>query len=193
MTTSDVNTYAAELTEWREEFAALRAMLLELELVEEFKWRKPCYTHDGANIVIFQPFKQLCALMFFKGALLEDRAGLLREQGSNTQSALRLEFRSLEDVRAVEPHLADYVRQAVANERDGLTVQRKETAEYDVPDELLERFDEDPRFREAFEALTPGRQRGYLLHFGGARKSETRAARIERYADRILDGLGMHD
>jgi uncharacterized protein YdeI (YjbR/CyaY-like superfamily) len=192
-TNPEVDAYARELTTWREEFDALRPMLLELGLDEQFKWRKPCYAHDGANIVIFQPFKELCALMFFKGALLDDPAGLLREQGSNTQAALRLEFRSMEDVRAAEPHLAGYVRQAIENERDGLEVQRKTTDEYEYPEELLTRFDEDPRFREAFESLTPGRQRGYLLHFAGAKKSETRRARIERVEDRIYDGLGMHD
>lgn len=189
----DVDTYAGGLSNWREEFDALREMLLALGLTEELKWRKPCYTRDGANIVIFQPFKDLCALMFFKGALLDDPAGLLREQGANSQSVLRLEFRSLADVRAAQDALPGYVQQAIANERDGLQVQKKETAEYDFPDELLSRFDEDPRFREAFEALTPGRQRGYLLHFAGAKQSATRVARIERYEDRILDGLGMHD
>lgn len=189
----DVDTYAGELTNWRAEFDALRATLLNLGLTEELKWRKPCYTSDGANIVIFQPFKELCALMFFKGALLDDPAGLLREQGANSQSALRLEFRSLDDVRAAAGALPGYVQQAIDNERDGLQVQRKATAEYDFPDELLMRFDDDPHFREAFEALTPGRQRGYLLHFADAKKSETRIARIDRYADRILEGLGMHD
>ena len=189
----DVDQYAAELTHWRAEFDALRTLLLEQDLTEAIKWRKPCYMHGGANIVIFQPFRDCCALMFFKGALLDDPAGLLREQGRNTQSALRLEFRSLDDVRAAAPHLPGYVRQAIANERDGRTVPRRTTAEYPVPVELLERFDEDPRLREAFEALTPGRQRGYLLHFAGAKQSQTRTARIDRYADRILDGLGMHD
>jgi uncharacterized protein YdeI (YjbR/CyaY-like superfamily) len=149
--------------------------------------------HGGANIVIFQPFRDCCALMFFKGALLDDPDGLLREQGRNTQSALRLEFRSLDDVRAVQDALPRFVEQAIANERAGLEVRRKDTSEYEVPEELLMRFDEDPRFREAFESLTPGRQRGYLLHFSDAKKPETRAARIERYAPRIFEGLGMHD
>lgn len=189
----DVDAYADQLTHWRDEFDALRAMLLDTELVEELKWRKPCYTADGANIVIFQPFKAHAALLFFKGALLDDPAGLLREQGRNTQSALRLEFRSLDDVRAVQEALPAFVRQAIDNERAGLSVERRETADYPVPEELLMRFDDDPRLREAFEALTPGRQRGYLLHFAGAKKPETRAARIERFAPRILDGLGMHD
>jgi uncharacterized protein YdeI (YjbR/CyaY-like superfamily) len=189
----DVDTYASELVNWRAEFDALRSQLLELDLVEELKWRKPCYVHDGANIVIFQPFKELCALMFFKGVLLDDPDGLLREQGANSQSALRLEYRSLDDVRAQATALPALVRQAIENERAGLQVQKKTTIEYEVPHELLMRFDEDPHFQEAFESLTPGRQRGYLLHFADAKKPETRLARIDRFAPRIFEGLGMHD
>lgn len=189
----DVDTYAAGLDRWRAEFDALRALLLATGLDEEIKWRKPCYSSDGSNIVIFQPFKGQCALLFFQGALLSDNAGLLREQGANSQSSLRLEFRSLDDVRTVKPHLAGYVEEAVANARDGVQVERRSTAEYPMPEELLMRFDEDARFREAFESLTPGRQRGYLLHFSDAKQSATRFARIDRAAPRIFDGLGMHD
>lgn len=192
-TNPDVDAWAGELTQWREEFDALRATLLGTQLEEAFKWRKPCYVHDGANIVIFQPFRELCALMFFKGVLLDDPDDLLREQGSNTQSALRLEFRSMEDVRSQRAAIPGFVRQAIQHEDEGRTVEFRETREYEVPEELLMRFDEDPRFREAFESLTPGRQRGYLLHFAGAKKPETRMARIDRHAPRIFDGLGMHD
>jgi uncharacterized protein YdeI (YjbR/CyaY-like superfamily) len=188
-----VDDYAAELTTWRDEFAAVRALLLETELVEELKWRKPCYTADGKNIVIFQPFKELAALLFFQGALLTDPHHVLREQGENSQSALRLEFRRLADVRQAETFLGDYIQEAIENARAGRTAPRKATAEYPYPEELLVRFDQDPRFREAFEALTPGRQRGYLLHFADAKQSATRAARIERYEGRIFDGLGLHD
>jgi uncharacterized protein YdeI (YjbR/CyaY-like superfamily) len=189
----DVDAYRAELTSWPAEFDALREILLATELTEQLKWRKPCYTHEGSNIVIFQPFRDCAALMFFKGVLLDDPDGLLREQGENSQSALRLEFRSLEDVRAQAAAIPGFVEQAIANERAGLQVEKKRTIEYEVPHELLMRFDEDPNFREAFEALTPGRQRGYLLHFAGAKKPETRLARIDRYAPRIFDGMGMHD
>jgi uncharacterized protein YdeI (YjbR/CyaY-like superfamily) len=188
-----VDQYAVRLRAWGEEFAALRELLLGTELVEEFKWRKPCYTADGKNIVIFQPFKELAALMFFQGALLTDPHKELREQGENSQSALRLEFRSLADVRHAETFLGDYVQEAIQNARANRTVARKTTAEYPYPEELLRRFDESPRFREAFEALTPGRQRGYLLHFAAAKQSATRTARIERYEDRIFDGLGLQD
>jgi uncharacterized protein YdeI (YjbR/CyaY-like superfamily) len=188
-----VDDYAAKLTTWRDEFAALRALLLETELLEERKWRKPCYTTGGKNIVIFQPFKELAALLFFQGVLLTDPHHVLREQGEHSQSALRLEFRSLADVRQAETFLGDYVEEAIENARAGRIARRKATAEYPYPEELLVRFGESPRFREAFEALTPGRQRGYLLHFAAAKRSATRAARIERYEDRIFDGLGLHD
>ncbi|MCW2927066.1 MAG: hypothetical protein JWM86_1034 [Thermoleophilia bacterium] len=192
-TPATVDAYAAELTAWGEELAALRRLLLELGLTESIKWRKPCYSAEGANIAIFQPFKAMCALMFFKGALLDDAPALLREQGEATQSALRLEFSSLEDVQAAAPHLPAYVRQSIAHAREGIEVRKKTTAEYPYPDELLARFEEDPVFGRAFNALTPGRQRGYLLHFAQAKQSSTRVARIERHEDRILEGLGMHD
>lgn len=189
----DVDAYAAGLEAWRPEFDALRALLLAAGLEETVKWRKPCYVGGGANIAIFQPFQECCALMFFQGMLLSDPASLLRAQGEHSQSALRLEFRSLDDVRAVEPHLAAYVAEAVANAQAGAKVERRSTAEYPMPDELLLRFEDDSRFREAFEVLTPGRQRGYLLHFAGAKQSATRLARIDRATPRIFDGLGMHD
>lgn len=192
-TSPEVDAYVAELEHWREELVELRSLLLESGLDEQLKWRKPCYVSDGKNIVIFQPFKEFAALMFFQGALLDDPHDVLREQGEHTQSARRLEFRSMADVEQARTYLAEYVAQAVEHARAGREVRRRSTAEYPWPEELLTRFDEDPRFREAFEALTPGRQRGYLLHFAGAKQSATRTARIERYADRIFDGLGMHD
>ena len=191
---TDIDEYAAGLRRWGDEFAELRPQLLAIEeLSEELKWRKPCYVAGDSNIVIFQPFKDLCALLFFQGALLDDPAGLLQEQGPNSRSSLRMEFRSVDDVRAVTAHLPAYVRQAIDHARAGLRVPKRATSDLDMPEELLAAFDEDPRFREAFEALTPGRQRGYVLHFGGAKRPETRAARIERLAPRIFDGLGMHD
>ena len=189
----DVDAYATNLTKWRGEFDELRTQLLATGLDESIKWRKPCYSSGGANVVIFQPFRELCALMFFQGALLEDPAGLLREQGEHSQSALRLEFRSIDDARAVTKVLPGLVAQAMENARAGRTVERKDTSQYEVPKELLMRFEEDPNFHEAFESLTPGRQRGYLLHFASAKRSETRLARIDKFAPRIFDGLGMHD
>jgi uncharacterized protein YdeI (YjbR/CyaY-like superfamily) len=194
MSDSRVDEYAAGLQRWCDEFAALRTILLESDLTEAFKWHKPCYTHAGKNIVIFQPFNDLCALMFFKGALLNDPHALLREQGENSRSSLRLEFRSVADVTRTKSALRDLVADAIRVEQAGLRV--KEPAlpsDRDYPEELWALMEADPTFRDAFERLTPGRQRGYLLHFNAAKQSATRAARIERVQDRIMEGFGMHD
>ncbi|MGH2874792.1 MAG: YdeI/OmpD-associated family protein, partial [Solirubrobacteraceae bacterium] len=191
MSDSRVDEYAASLERWRDEFAALRTILSDTELTEAFKWRKPCYTHAGKNIVIFQPFNDLCALLFFKGALLDDPKGLLREQGEHTRSSLRLEFRSVADVTSMESALRDLVADAIRVQHAGLRVERPAPPTYrDYPDELAALMEADPAFCNAFERLTPGRQRGYLLHFNGAKQSATRAARIERVQDRIMEGFG---
>jgi uncharacterized protein YdeI (YjbR/CyaY-like superfamily) len=191
---SQVDQYAAGLTRWGDEFAALRTIIAATELSETLKWRKPCYTHAGKNVVIFQPFNDLCALLFFKGALLSDPKGLLREQGKNTRSALRLEFRSVADVRRMKGALRDLVADAIRVQQAGLRVDRPAPPTHrDYPRELAALIEADPGFREAFERLTPGRQRGYLLHFKAAKQSATRAARIERVQDRIMEGFGLHD
>jgi uncharacterized protein YdeI (YjbR/CyaY-like superfamily) len=159
-----------------------------------FKWHKPCYTHAGKNIVIFQPFNDLCALMFFKGALLNDPKALLREQGDNSRSSLRLAFRSVADVTSMKSALRDLVADAIRVQQAGLRVKKPAPPTHrDYPDELAALMETDPAFRDAFERLTPGRQRGYLLHFNSAKQSATRTARIERAQDRIMEGFGMHD
>jgi uncharacterized protein YdeI (YjbR/CyaY-like superfamily) len=194
MSDSRVDEYAACLGRWREEFAALRTILSASELTEAFKWHKPCYTHAGKNIVIFQPFNDMCALMFFKGALLNDPRALLREQGKDSRSSLRLEFRSVADVTKMKSALRDLVADAVRVEQAGLRVNKAAPPTHrDYPSELVSLMEADPAFRDAFERLTTGRQRGYLLHFNGAKQSATRAARIERVQDRIMEGFGMHD
>jgi uncharacterized protein YdeI (YjbR/CyaY-like superfamily) len=189
-----VAEYIDGLGVWRAELEALRPVLLRAGLAEEFKWRKPCYTHEGSNIVIFQPFKELCALLFFKGALLQDPEGALKEQGENTRSALRLEFRSVEDVSAAKRTIAALVQDAISVEQAGLSVpKRADTDDGPYPEELIMLLDADPGLSEAWERLTPGRRRGWLLHFNGAKQSKTRIARIERAMPRILEGFGMHD
>lgn len=194
MSDTRVDEYAGRLERWRDEFAAMRKILLDTELTEAFKWYKPCYTHADKNIVIFQPFNDLCALMFFKGALLNDPKALLRAQGENSRSSLRLEFRSLGDVTSMKGALRDLVADAIRVERAGLRVQEHAPpTDRDYPDELAALMEADPAFRDAFERLTPGRRRGYLIHFNGARQSATRAARIERVQDRIMEGFGLHD
>ena len=194
MSDSRVDEYAACLERWRDEFAALRRILSDTELTKAFKWHKPCYTHAGKNVVIFQPFNDLCALMFFKGALLNDPKALLREQGEDSRSSLRLEFCSVADVRSMKSALRDLVADAIRVEQAGLRVRPPAPPTHrDYPDELAALMEADPAFRDAFERLTPGRQRGYLLHFNAAKQSATRAARIERVQDRIMEGLGLHD
>ena len=194
MTDGRVDDYAARLDRWRDEFAALRPIPLDTELTEAFKWYKPCYTHAGKNIAIFQPLKDAAALMFFKGALLDDPGGLLREQGDHSRSSLRLEFRSVGDVRSMERAVRDLVDDAIRVEQAGLRVNDPPPpTRRDYPDELAALMDADTAFRDAFERLTPGRKRGYLLHFNSAKQSATRAARIERVRDRIMEGFGLHD
>jgi uncharacterized protein YdeI (YjbR/CyaY-like superfamily) len=189
-----VARYIEGMRAWRAELEALRPVLLRAGLEEEFKWYKPCYTHGGSNVVIFQPFKELCALLFFKGALLEDPDGALIEQGENTRSALRLEFRSVADVTAAKRTIAALVKDAIRVEEAGLSVPRRAPADDGpYPEELGMLLDADRALRDAWERLTPGRRRGWLLHFNGAKQSKTRIARIERATPRILEGFGIYD
>ena len=177
--------------QWQREIAELRRILLDCGLEEARKWGKPCFLHDGANIAIIQPFRPHCALMFFKGALLEDRHGLLRSQGPNTRAARRIEITDVADID--EAAVRSYVEQAIAVERRGLTVPRDARPEPEQPPELTEMLARNRELARAFAALTPGRQRGYVLHFASAKQSKTRTARIEKQIPRILAGKGLHD
>ena len=189
-----VAAYIEGMRAWRAELDALRPMLLRAGLEEEFKWRKPCYTSGGSNVAIFQPFKALCALLFFKGALLADPDGALKEQGENTRSALRLEFRSVAEVMGARSTIAALVRDAIRVEQAGVSVPKRARAhDGPHPRELAMLLDADPALRDAWARLTPGRRRGWLLHFNGAKHAKTRVARIERATPRILEGFGMHD
>jgi uncharacterized protein YdeI (YjbR/CyaY-like superfamily) len=189
-----VDEYVENLRAWRPEFEALRPILLRAGLDEAIKWRKPCYSYDGSNVAIFQPFKDLCALLFFKGALLEDPGGVLIEQGENTRSALRLEFRSVADITAAKNTIAALAQDAIRVEQAGLSVpKRAPDDDGPYPDELHTQLDADPALRDAWNRLTPGRRRGWLLRFNAAKQSKTRTARIERATPQILEGFGMHD
>lgn len=188
-----VAEYIERMGAWRAEFEALRPVLLRAGLDEALKWGKPCYSHDGSNVVIFQPFKDLCALLFFKGALLDDPDGVLREQGENTRSALRLEFGSVAEIGAAKRTVTALVQDAIRVEEAGLSIPKRAADDERCPEELDAQLDQDPALRDAWQRLTPGRRRGWLLHFNGAKQSKTREARIERATPRILDGLGMHD
>lgn len=186
-----VDDYVSRSVKWSDEIAALRPILLDCGLTEEIKWGKPCYTHQGKNIVIVQEMKDFLALMFFKGALLDDPAGVLEEQGQNSRSARRIRFTSVDDVERLAETVKAYVDEAVAVEEAGLRV--GPPPEPVFVEELQERLDRDPAFRTAFESLTPGRRREYNLYFSSAKRPETRRARIEKYAQKILEGKGLRD
>jgi uncharacterized protein YdeI (YjbR/CyaY-like superfamily) len=169
----------------------LRSILVDCGLDEDLKWGKPCFAFEGKNVAIIQPFKAHCSLMFFKGALFRDVHGLLRSQGQNTQSAMRLEFTS--EAQVTKAVVRSYVKQAVAVEKAGLTVDFKAKRELEFPEELIQILQRDRRLAKAFSSLTAGRQRGYVLHFTGAKQSKTRTARIEKCIPKILAGVGMND
>ena len=187
-----VESFFAKAKNWPEELAALRAILLASPLTEEFKWRGPVYTVDGGNVAIVWGFKDFCALGFFKGVLLKDPEGILVPPGDNSRSVRMVKFTSLADIAAREAVLGDYIREAIANEKAGLKVDLPKD-DLDYPAELVDRLDGDPEFRTAFEALTPGRQRGWVLHFSQPKQSATKTSRIDKAAPRILAGKGMHD
>jgi uncharacterized protein YdeI (YjbR/CyaY-like superfamily) len=178
---------------WSSEFAALRQLCLASGLNEELKWGQACYDLNGSNVLLIHGFKDYCALLFMRGALLKDPKGLLIQQTKNVQSARQLRFTSLADVTKHKSAIKAYIADAIAVDKSGAKVAKKATAQFDVPEEFLNRLDDDPKLAEAFHALTPGRQRGYLLHFAGAKQSATRAARVDKHAPRILKGLGLDD
>ena len=187
----DVDAYIREAEMWPDEIRALRPILLECGLTEQIKWGKPCYSHEGSNIALMQEMKNFLALMFFKGALLDDPEGVLSDQGPNSRSARRFEFTSVDDVNRLAGVVKAYVDEAIDVEEAGLEV--GPAPEPTPVDELQHRLDEDPAFKEAFESLTPGRQREYNLYFSGAKQAKTREERVAKYADKILAGKGFRD
>lgn len=178
---------------WSGEYAALRQLCLASGLNEELKWGHACYDLDGSNVVLIHGFKDYCALLFMKGALLKDPKGILIQQTRNVQGARQIRFTSLADIKKQRAAVTAYIKEAIAVEKSGAKVRMKSAEEFDVPEEFQRRLDDDPRLAEAFHALTPGRQKGYLLHFAGAKQSATRAARVEKHAPRIRKGLGLDD
>ncbi|GLS20478.1 hypothetical protein GCM10007874_34950 [Labrys miyagiensis] len=197
MTTSRTNpkvdAFLSKAKAWREEFERLRAIVLDCELTEEFKWGHPCYTLQDANIVLIHGFKDYCALLFFKGALLKDDAGILIQQTENVQAGRQIRFTNLQDIVKQANALKAYIHEAIEVEKAGLKVDFKKTREFAMPEEFQTRLNEDPDLKTAFEALTPGRQRGYLLYFSSAKQAKTREARIEKYRQPIVDGKGLDD
>jgi uncharacterized protein YdeI (YjbR/CyaY-like superfamily) len=171
----------------------LRIIVLDCQLIEELKWGCPCYTLEQSNIVLIHTFKEYCALLFFKGALFKDPQNILVQQTKNVQSARQIRFTSAREIVEVQPIIKAYLTQAIEVEKSGLEVILKTTTEFGVPEELQTKFDEVPELKTAFDALTPGRQRGYILHFSAPKQSKTRVSRVEKYMPHILNGKGLDD
>jgi uncharacterized protein YdeI (YjbR/CyaY-like superfamily) len=186
-----VDEFFRKAKKWREEFGKLRMVCLDCELAEELKWGKPCYTYQQSNIVLIHGFKDYCALLFFKGALLKDPKGILIQQTENVQAARQIRFTNVREIVEMEPILKSYIKEA--KEKTGLKVDYKKTSEFVISEEFQNRLDASPFLKKAFEALTPGRQRGYLLYFSAAKQSKTREARIEKCVQQILNGKGLND
>ncbi|GIZ10093.1 DUF1801 domain-containing protein [Flavobacterium sp. UMI-01] len=188
-----VDVFLSDVSKWKQEIEQLRRILLDCQLEEEFKWKQPCYTFKGSNVVLIGNFKDYCVLSFFKGVLLEDTANLLVAPGENSQSTRMIKFKDLDEILVNEAVLKTYIFQAIEIEKAGLKVENKGNQGLEFAQELLSKFEEYPDFKAAFESLTPGRQRGYCLFFNAAKQSSTRVARIEKYFQQILDGKGIND
>ena len=180
-------------TKWQKEYAKLRILLLDCGLNEELKWGCPCYTFQSANIVLIHGFKEYCALLFFKGALLNDPNGILIQQTKNVQSARQIRFTEVREIVKLERVLKAYIYEAIEVERAGLKVKLKKTSEYKIPEEFQKKLNKTASLKKAFEALTPGRQRAYIFYFSQPKQSKTREARVEKYTKQILGGKGLDD
>lgn len=188
-----VDFYFSQAEKWRDELEHLRRIVLDCGLAEELKWGCPCYTFEKRNIVLIHSFNEYCAVLFFKGALLKDPNGILIQQTENVQAARQMRFDSVGEIVELEPVLKAYINEAIEVEKAGLKVKLKKTAEFNMPEEFQVRLDDIPELKTAFYALTPGRQRGYLLYFSSAKQSKTRESRIEKCMQQILDGKGLDD
>jgi uncharacterized protein YdeI (YjbR/CyaY-like superfamily) len=188
-----VDAFLKRQKTWKKEFIKLRQIILGCGLTEELKWGWPCYTHDGKNVVLVHGFKEYCAVLFHKGALLKDAKRVLIQQTPNVQVPRQIRFTSVADVDKLEKTLKAYVREAVEVERAGLKVELKKTSDFEMPEELRIRLEEDDALAEAFDALTPGRQRAYIFYFSQAKQPKTRASRVEKHVPRIREGLGLDD
>ncbi|MCY1661947.1 YdeI/OmpD-associated family protein [Chryseobacterium sp. SL1] len=179
--------------QWQTEFEKLRTIALKTELTEDLKWGCPCYTYEGKNIFLIHGFKEYCALLFFKGALMKDPENILTRQTENIQATRQIRFTNLQQIIDLENVLSDYIFEAVEIEESGAKVEMKKTHEFNIPEEFAQKLNENPELQKAFEALTPGRQRAYLLYFSSAKQSKTRISRIEKYIPEILNGKGLND
>lgn len=190
---SEVDWYFEKETKWQKEFKLLRTIIAGCGLNEELKWGNPCYTFEGNNIVLIHGFKEYCALLFFKGSLLKDEHSILIQQTANVQAARQARFTNIKEITKVKPLLKEYIYEAIHVEKEGLKVPMKKTKEFNMPGEFEKKLREDSELKKAFKALTPGRQRGYLLYFSQPKQAKTRESRIEKYRPQILDGKGLND
>ena len=188
-----VDFFFSKAKTWREEFEQLRTIVLDCGLTEELKWGCPCYTVEKKNIVLIHGFKEYCALLFFKGALLHDAKDILIQQTENVQSARQVRFTNVQEIAKMEKTLKAYIYEAIEVERAGLKVKLKETADFKIPEEFQKKLNKNAALKKAFNALTPGRQRGYIFYFSQPKQSKTRETRIEKYMQQILDGKGLND
>jgi len=188
-----VDFYFTKAKKWQEEIERLRTIALDCGLSEELKWGCPCYTLNESNIVLIHVFKEYCAFLFFKGALLNDVHGMLVQQTENVQAARQIRFTNLREIVEQASFLKAYIYEAIEIEKAGLKVELKKTTEFTMPEEFQSKLDHIPALKAAFEALTPGRQRGYLLHFSAPKQSQTRETRIEKYMPQIMNGKGLND
>ena len=197
MTTSNsnpkVDAFIANATKWQNELKKLREILLVSELTEGFKWSQPCYTLEGKNVIVMSEMKESCAFAFFKGALLKDVHGVLTAPGKHSQSTRWIKFTSVREIMAMKSVLKAYIREAIEVEKSGLKVKLRKTSDLQFPEELVVMLDESAAFREAFEGLTPGRQRAYIYHFSAPKQAKTREARVRKLMPHILEGKGLLD
>lgn len=189
-----VNRFLDKATRWKDEMTLLREIVLDLnQLEEDYKWMHPCYTFNGKNVVLIHGFKEYCALLFHKGALLKDPKGILIRQTENVQSARQLRFTDINQIQKQKNTIKSYIKEAIEIERSGAKITLKQTSDYTVPEEFQKVLDKNPAVKKAFHSLTPGRQRAYLFYFSQAKQSATRQSRIEKYVPKILEGKGMDD
>jgi uncharacterized protein YdeI (YjbR/CyaY-like superfamily) len=188
-----VDFYFSKARQWQKELEQLRRIVLDCGLTEELKWGVPCYTFQKSNIVLIHVFKEYCALLFFKGALLNDAKGILIRQTENVQAARQVRFTNLKEIVKLKATLKAYIYEAIEVEKAGLKVTLKKTTEFSIPEEFQKKLDRSPALKNAFTALTPGRQRAYLLHFSAPKQSKTRESRIEKAMKQILNGRGLND
>jgi len=188
-----VDDFLGTEKKWREEFKKLRQIILDCQLAEELKWGQPCYTLDGKNVVLMHGFKDYCAILFIKGALLKDDKGLLIQQTENVQAGRQIRFTDVQEIKKVEKTLTAYIQEAIKIEKAGLKVELKKTSDFTMPEEFKNRLNGYPALKSSFESLTPGRQRAYVFYFSQAKQSKTREARVDKCIPRILDGMGLDD